>query len=151
MIAKKLILLLLVASVASLSGFVVHVFTVEWLPVWISTQMQGLEMKPSWDVRYVAAITSVEMGVGALGLYYFGRQKFIQMGLFKSVLLFSVLLLALNGRLIRQPLMDFVIGNPWHVAIVQNAFNWLSWILMGFIVVYGYEMVVKFTDKEMLN
>jgi hypothetical protein len=42
--------------------------------------------------------------------------------------------------------MDFVIGNPWHVAIVQNTFIWLSWILMGFVVVYGYEMVVKLTD-----
>lgn len=125
-----------------------HVFTVEWLPEWISTQMQGLEVKPSWDVRYVAAITSIEMGLGALGLYYFGRHRFIQMGRFKSVLLFSALLLALNGRLIRQPLMDFVIGNPWHVAMVQNAFNWLSWILMAFIVVYGYELVISFTDKK---
>lgn len=138
----------MVALLASFSGFAVHVFTVEWLPDWISTQMQGLEVKPSWDVRYVAAVTSVEIGLGALGLYYFGRQKFIQIGCFKSALLFSVLLLALNGRLLRQPLMDFVIGNPWHVAIVQNAFNWFSWILMSFIVVYGYELVVGLTDKK---
>ncbi|MCX7545791.1 hypothetical protein [Marinicella gelatinilytica] len=147
----KIILLLVVAILAAFSGFVVHVFTVEWLPQWISTQMQGLEVKPSWDVRYVAAITSIEMGLGAVGLYYFGRYKFIQIGRFKSALLFSVLLLALNGRLIRQPLMDFVIGNPWHVALVQNAFNWLSWILMAFIVIYGYEYVVTLTDKKPLK
>ncbi|KAA3652259.1 MAG: hypothetical protein DWP95_00140, partial [Proteobacteria bacterium] len=100
---------------------------------------------------YVAAMTSIEMGLGAVGLYYFGRQKFLQIGRFKSALMFSVLLLALNGRLIRQPLMDFVIGNPWHVALVQNAFNWLSWILMAFIVVYGYEYVVTLTDKKPLK
>lgn len=144
----KFMLLLIIAILASFSGFVVHVFTVEWLPEWISTQMQGLEVKPSWDVRYVAAITSIEMGLGALGLYYFGRHRFIQMGRLKSALLFSALFLALNGRLIRQPLMDVVIGNPWHVAIVQNAFIWLSWILMAFIVVYGYEMVKALTDKK---
>jgi len=144
----KIILLLIIALLASFSGFVVHVFTVEWLPEWVSTQMQGLEVKPSWDVRYVAALTSIEIGLGALGLYLLGRQKFIQIGRFKSALLFSVLLLALNGRLIRQPLMDFVIGNSWHVAIVQNAFNWLSWILIVFIVVYGYELVVRLTDKK---
>lgn len=141
-------MLTMVALFASFSGFLVHVFTVEWLPEWISTQMQGLEVKPSWEVRYVAAVTSVEIGLGALGLYYFGRQKFVQIGRFKSAVIFSVLLLALNGRLIRQPLMDFVIGNPWHVAIVQNAFNWFSWILMAFIVVYGYEFVVTLTDKK---
>jgi hypothetical protein len=84
----KIILLLVVATLAAFSGFVVHVFTVEWLPEWISTQMQGLEVKPSWDVRYVAAVTSVEMGLGVLGLYFLGRQKFIQIGRFKSALLF---------------------------------------------------------------
>lgn len=141
-------MLTMVALLASFSGFLEHVFTVEWLPEWISTQMQGLEVKPSWEVRYVAAVTSVEIGLGALGLYYFGRQKFVQIGRFKSAVIFSVLLLALNGRLIRQPLMDFVISNPWHVAIVQNTFNWLVWILMGFIVVYGYEIVVTLTDKK---
>ncbi|KAA3641886.1 MAG: hypothetical protein DWP95_05900 [Proteobacteria bacterium] len=88
----KIILLLIIALIASFSGFVVHVFTVEWLPQWISTQMQGLEVKPSWDVRYVAAMTSIEMGLGAVGLYYFGRQKFLQIGRFKSALMFSVLL-----------------------------------------------------------
>ena len=144
----KIILILVIAALASFSGFLVHVFTVEWVPEWISTQMQGLEVKPSWDVRYVAAITSVEMGVGALGLYYFGRHRFIQMGRLKSVLLFSALLLALNGLLIRQPLMDVVIGNPWHVAVVQNAFIWLSWILLAFIVVYGYELVARLTSAK---
>ncbi len=147
----KIILLLVVACLASLSGFVVHVLTVEWLPLWISGQMQGFEVKPSWDVRYVAALTSIEYGLGALGLYYLCRQKFIQMGRFKSSLVFSVLLLALNGLFLRQPLMDFVIGNPWHVALVQNAFKWLVWVLMAFIIVYGYELVVKYINKQTLK
>jgi len=137
----KLFLLLVLAIIASLTGFVLHVFTVEWLPGWIGQQMQGIELQTSWAVRYVAGITSVEYGVATIVLYYLVRDKLLKYGKFKAAVLLSVLLLSLHSMLLRQPLMDYVIGNPIHVVLVQNGSKWLSFILMSFIVVYGFELI----------
>lgn len=139
----KLFLLLVLAIVASLTGFVVHVFTVEWLPGWIGQQMQGIELQSSWAVRYVAGITSIEYGIATIVLYYLAREKLMKYGKFKASCFFSMLLLSLHSLLFRQPLMDYMIGNPIHVVLLQNGFKWLSWIFMSFIVVYGYELICK--------
>ncbi|MCF6318337.1 MAG: hypothetical protein L3J83_03515 [Proteobacteria bacterium] len=139
----KYILLLILAIIASATAFVIHVATVEWLPGWISEQMQGTEVKASWAVRYVAGITSIEYGIATIVLYYLARDKLMKFGKLKAAVFLSILLLALSAMLIRQPLMDYLVGNPFHVAIVQNVFKWLSLILMSFITVYGYEFIFR--------
>lgn len=131
------------AALASSCGFVVHVFSAEWLQQWISQIMQGRVMSSSWDVRYIAMFTSLEYGISAMVLYWLIRDKIIQYGKFKAFLILSLLLTALHGALIRQPLMDFIIGNPIEVALLQNAFKWLVWILMSLVVVYGSERVMR--------
>lgn len=144
---KTIFSFFLLALFASLTGFVVHLITVEWLPSWLASQMQGITLKPSWAVRYVAAMTSVEYGVAAIVLYYLTRNKLIQFGKFKASIYLSLLLLALNAMLIRQPLMDFLIGNPINVVVIQNIFKWLSWVFLAFIIVYGYELIEKYQNK----
>lgn len=139
----KILLIIVIAAIASVSSFIIHVATVEWLPAWIGTQMTGVSIQPSWDVRYVAGITSIEYGLAACALYYFSRSKFVALGAFKASLLFAVLLAAIHGAFIRQPLMDYIIGNPFHVVLVQNGFKWLVWLLMSFFVVYGVEFIVE--------
>jgi len=137
----KLLLMFMVVAIASSSSSVVHVISVEWLPDWIGSQMQGITTQSSWSVRYVAGITSIEYGFAAVALYYLARDKLINYGLFKASLIFSVLLTAIHGAFIRQPFMDYVIGNPIHVVLVQNGFKWLVWLLMSFVIIYGYELI----------
>ena len=146
-ILMTIVLILILAILASLGGFVVHVITIEWLPQWIGAQMQGITIQPSWDVRYLAAVTSIEYGLAAIGLYYLGRQKLLSFGKLKSALIFSILLMAISGVFIRQPLMDIAIGNPLHVSLLQNAFKWLPWIIMAFVVVFGFELIQKTISK----
>ncbi len=138
----KFLLIIIIAAIASASSFVIHVSTVEWLPTWVGTQMHGIIIQPSWDVRYIAGVTSIEYGIAACSLYYLSRDKLIKLGVFRASLIFSVLLAAIHGAFIRQPLMDYVVGNPLHVVLVQNGFKWLLWLLMSFIVVYGMECIV---------
>nr|MBF4265025.1 hypothetical protein [Vibrio anguillarum] len=88
-------------------------------------------------------LTSLEYGISAIVLYWLIRDKIIKYGQFKAFIILSLLLTALHGALIRQPLMDFVVGNPIEVALVQNAFKWLVWVLMSLVTVYGFERVVK--------
>ena len=144
----KLFLLFILVIAASLTGFVVHVFTVEWLPGWIGAQMQGIQLKPSCAVRYMAGLTSVEYGVAAIIIYALMRDKLHKYEKFKSAVFFSALLLAVNGTLIRQPLMDYLIGNPLLVVVVQNGFKWLPMVLMSFIIIYGYEYIIKKYSKN---
>lgn len=141
----KYFLIFIVTVVASASSFIIHVATVEWLPSWVSGQMQGLSVQPSWDIRYIAGVTSLEYGVAAIALYYLARDKLIGLGKFKAALVFAVLLMAIHGAFLRQPFMDYVVGNPIHVVLVQNLFKWLVWLLMSFFVVFGFEFVTKVT------
>ncbi len=105
--------------------------------------MQDVSIQPSWNIRYIAGVTSLEYGIAAIVLYYLARDKLIVFGKLKAALLFSVLLMALHGAFLRQPFMDYMVGNPIHVVLVQNLFEWLVWLLMSFFVVFGYELVTK--------
>lgn len=144
---KKIILYTLLAAIASCSAFVIHVFTVEWLPGWISAQMSDKNITPSWNVRYVAALTSIEYGIGAVLLYLAARQTLTKYRIFYRALFLSACLAMVSGAFLRQPLMDIVVGNPFHVAIVQNFFKLLVWVLLGFVVVYGVEAINRILKK----
>jgi len=138
-----IILILIIAIFASVSGFVIHVVTVEKVATWVSSQMQHSSVDSSWDVRYVAMVTSIEYGLAACVLYFLLRKKLAKFSKFVSSLIFAILLAAINGAFIRQPLMDFIIGNPIQVVLVQDGLRWLVWLLMSFIIVYGVEFVFK--------
>lgn len=141
--AKKLIICFVIAALASASAFVVHVITIEWLPNWIGSQMVGKQVSPSWDVRYVAMITSIEYGIACLFLYHLLREKIIIKGKCIAILILFALLTALHGALLRQPTMDFIVGNPLQVVVVQNGFKYLVWLLMSFVTVLAYEQFIK--------
>jgi hypothetical protein len=44
--------------------------------------------------------------------------------------------------------MDYVVGNPLHVVLVQNGFKWLVWLLMSFLVVFGFELAIKISGAN---
>lgn len=144
----KIFLIFIIAVLASASSFIVHVTTVEWLPSWIGNQMQGITVQPSWNIRYIAGITSLEYGLAAIALYYLARDKLLIFGKLKSAILFSILLTAIHGAFFRQPFMDYVVGNPLHVVLVQNGFKWMVWLIMSFCVVYGVEWVDKIGFRD---
>ena len=134
---------LAIAALASSLGFIVHVFSAEWVQGWVAQIMQGRSVTPSWDVRYIATLTSLEYGASTIVLYWLIRDKVIKYGKFKAFITLSLLFTALHGALVRQPLMDYIIGNPVEVVLVQNALKWLVWILMSLVVVYGSERLAK--------
>lgn len=144
----KLLLIFIVAAIGSSSSFFVHIISVEWLPSWIGSQMQGVTMHSSWNVRYIAGITSIEYGFAAVTLYFLARDRLITYGRFKASLIFSVLLTAIHGAFIRQPFMDYMVGNPIHVVLVQNGFKWLVWLFMSFVVIFGYELILNKTSAN---
>ncbi|GLQ76108.1 hypothetical protein [Vibrio penaeicida] len=140
----KFILYFFVLVLAAAIGFVVHVIEAEWLRAWISQQMTGKSVMPSWDVRYVAMALAIESSIGVFIVYLLLRQKIGNCSLLIQVGALSGIILAMKSMLIRQPVMDFIIGNPIHVVAAQNLLKWMTPILMSTIIVVGYFLIERF-------
>jgi hypothetical protein len=131
------------ASAAAITGFVIHVATQGWVQSWVASHMQGREVAPSWEVRYVALLTSLEVGVGLVILYALVRTALPAKSSLVRGLLLGVLLLAVMGRLIRQPAMNLVVGNPLVVVAVQDGISWLLWLSMCVVVAVTYDLLAS--------
>lgn len=129
------------AVAAAAIGFFIHVGSQSWVRSWVSAHMQGREVIPSWDVRYVALLTSVETGLGLVVLYALIRPALPGKSSFSRGLLLGILMLAVMGRLFRQPVMNLVIGNPLPVVAVQDGISWVLWTSMAIVVAAVYDVL----------
>ena len=91
-------------------------------------------MVSSWDVRVPAAISAIEIGLGASLTYWLLRSRFPALGWARGGLCLAGLILMIKGSLIRQPLMNSLVGNPVEVVAVQDGMVWLTWAVMGWII-----------------
>lgn len=124
---------------ASATGFVIHLISAEPVASWVARRMAGQSVAPSWDVAIPAALSSIETGIGMTILYALCRSRLRWLGTALSGLIVGLLLLAVMGRLIRQPLMDFIVGNPLDVVLVQNGMGWLTWLATALVTAWCYE------------
>ncbi|KMK51246.1 hypothetical protein RO21_07220 [[Actinobacillus] muris] len=64
----------------------------------------------------------------------------------------AVIELVIMGRLIRQPLMDYAIGNPLYIAILQNMSSWIVWWVMGLATTLVYDFLfAKYIANTMID
>lgn len=138
---------LFAAVAAAATGFVIHVGSQRWVQEWVSARMQGREVTASWDVRYLALASSLEVGIGLVVLYALVRGHLPFKSSAVRGLVLGVLLLAVMGRLVRQPLMNFIIGNPLPVVAVQDGVSWLVWLASCTVVACTYD---RLTAKNAL-
>ncbi|HWI83667.1 hypothetical protein [Ramlibacter sp.] len=127
------------AFTAAVIGFLIHVGSQEWVRSWVSAHMQGRAVIPSWDVRCVALLTSLETGIGLVVLYALIRPALPRRSSLLRGVVLGVLLLAVMGRLFRQPAMNLVIGNPLPVVAVQDGISWVLWTGMSVVVAAVYD------------
>lgn len=130
------------AFAAAVVGFSIHVGSQGWVRSWVSAHMQGREVIPSWDVRYLALLTSFETGVGLVIVYALVRPALPGKSSLVRGLLLGVLMLAVMGRLFRQPAMDLAIGNPLGVVAVQDGISWVLWLTVSVVVATIYDSLV---------
>lgn len=135
--------LFLPAAAAASAGFVVHVATQPLVQSWVAERMQDRQVTPSWDVRYVALLTSLETGLGVVILYALIRDRLPITSVVGRGVLLALLLLAVKGALFRQPLMNLVIGNPALVVLVQDGITWLVWLSVCVVAAVVYEGLTK--------
>ena len=65
-----------------------------------------------------------------------------------SGLLAGGLVLALSGSLIRQPMMNLLIGNPLAVVAVQDGITWLIWLAMGLIAAACLDLLMPLAEPK---
>src|SRR5688572_16282627 len=91
--SRKLVAGLLAAAAAAVTGFVIHVGSQAGVQAWVAERMQGRQVTGSWDVRYLALATSLEVGVGLVILYALVRQAMpVKSSVLRGMLLGVVLL-----------------------------------------------------------
>lgn len=135
-------------AMAATVGFVGHVSSREFVQSWVGSQMAGRQVAPSWDVRYLAWATSLEMGLGLVLLYALVRRVLPARTSVMRGVLMAGLLLAITGRLFRQPLMNLAIGNPGSVVIVQDGITWLLWLAMSVTVATVFDRLAPMPDSS---
>ncbi|MEM9634602.1 MAG: hypothetical protein AAGA50_24950 [Pseudomonadota bacterium] len=138
---NRFVPILAAASLAAAAGFVIHVFTVEWIHEWVAGQMAGKTVQPSWDVRVPAALSSMEMGLALTICYALLKYRFPGLRWWIGGFGLGCLMLAVQGRLLRQPLMNWLVGNPIEVVLVQDGIAWLTWLVMALIVAFVFELM----------
>jgi len=125
----------LAACAASLIGFFTHVFGGRYVTDIVSALMEGKTVVPSWDVRAVAAVTSLETGIGVVLTHVLIRRALPGWGVWKRGVCVAALTLATQGRLFRQGIMDGLIGNPIAVVTLQNGLSWATWLAVSLVAV----------------
>jgi len=130
------------ATAASVVGFSFHVVTMERIQSWISAQMSGKKILASRNVLVPAAVTSLEMGIGLVILYTLVRNHLpFENAILRGVVL-GLLILSVGGKLFRQPLMNWLVGTPIKVVLIQGGITWLNWILMSVTTALIYEALL---------
>ncbi|EYU15846.1 hypothetical protein [Photorhabdus aegyptia] len=142
---KKLIFLiiLIVSILTSCVGFVIHVINSEWVVPYIRNEVSNITIAPSWDVRYLAALTSLETGLGITFLYILIKKSLPTYTPITRGILMWLIELAIMGRLVRQPLMDYAIGNPFAISVLQNSVSWINWFFICLITTCLYDYLIK--------
>lgn len=133
---------LVVSAAAAAAGFSFHVVASEKASHWITKEMQGRSLRTSRNVIFPAAITSLEMGVGLAIFYALVRDHLPFGNPFLRGVTVGLLVLVMTGKLFRQPIMNWIIGNPMKVVLVQDGVTWLSWLLTTTVLAVVYEGLV---------
>ena len=136
---RGLFALALMAVLATVASFGIHLATAAWLPGWLADRMVGVEMLASWDVRYLAGATSIEYVLGSMLMYTLMRRPLLGWRPWARIVVFTLLILSTRGLLMRQPLMDWAIGNPIDVVVIQNGLKALVWIVVASLSAIGVE------------
>lgn len=127
-------------------GFAFHVLAAEVIERQVAAIMAGRQVTPSWDVRIPAALSAIEQGLALALLYLLLRARLPGLGSIRRGVVGGLLALALAGRLIRQPMMDLLIGNPITVVAMQDGLAWITWLAMGVITAICLDRALPVSD-----
>ena len=100
-----------------------------------------------FKVTFFAYLTLLIPASGIAFLYYFtGKDLPFNSRIVKGILL-GIFLLLVKGDLIRQPIMDYLVGNPIIVVFLQHAQVWVYNLAITIVIA----LIVPFKNKSLIN
>jgi hypothetical protein len=151
---RRLLRLLVPTLAASAVAFGLHRVLADLVPGWMAGRMEGVQVRqPPYgpEVAVPAMLTCVEYGAALLAAYALLRRATPRASVFVRALLLAVLCLALQGAVLRMPVMQLVIGNPLLVTLVQHAAIWVPHVAASLALAYTYEAVVDVGVKRSIE
>jgi hypothetical protein len=152
--------IVIAAAIASLVGLSFHIVMLREITPYVNKAMNEVTILKSPYPTYInifAYITVIFPGLGLATIYYFLRPYFTTQSRFLRGVILGTLILLLEGELIRQPIMNILVGNPISVALLQQSQVWLTHymaILVVFLMPetnffdYLREAMIKYFDLE---
>lgn len=125
---KQIIPVLLTGLLAGVLAVVLHIVIGTHVGGAVSVMMRGRHvLMPPYpaNITITAIATAVLPGIGMTILYSLVVDRLPGGKWYLKGLCFSVLILFAKGELVRQPLMDLLIGNPIQVVLLQRLEPWL--------------------------
>lgn len=129
------------AALTSATGFLLHILAVEILEKWLSDQPIGMTYSPA--VTLLAALTSIETGIGMTLLYHLTFPALRPRPPMFRALIVAALLLAVQGRLFRQALMDQIVGGFAWMSLMQDIVPWVIWGTMSLVLICAYDRFMR--------
>lgn len=110
-------------------GFFIHVALGSTVQAVVAENMKGVAiLKPPYGplITSIAGLTALIPALFSLVLYMVIRKQIPGKAPLIKGLFFGALILLLKGQLIRQPLMNYLVGNPLWVVVLQQSEIWLA-------------------------
>jgi hypothetical protein len=123
MTRQTLFRILVVSAVAAIVALTLHILIQQWSQPIISANMVGVEVaRPPYGllITGVAYVTAMVPAIVAAILFYYAGRLLPARTRFGKGLWLGVLILLLKGDLVRQPMMNFLIGNPPTVVVLND-------------------------------
>lgn len=144
----RFFLAILIASLASLS---IHIFFLDWIGSVIASKMQGIVIAHPPYSQFInfMAYATIFIPVSAVSfVYYIGGDKIPCDNRFLKGIILGIFILLIKGALIREPLMNLLVGNPITVVLMQQSQVWISNLSMAVIIAFIINPLKNTKAKE---
>lgn len=114
-------------------GLSTHIYLLKVISPIIAERMQGIVIKkPPYDmvITTIAYVTFVLPTIGTVLVYYFIQNFLPGKSRILKGILFGILILLVKGELFRQPIMNYMVGNPITITLIQQSQVCLSNLIM---------------------
>lgn len=117
--------IIIAGTVAGGLGVLLHVVMGTHVEAWVSKTMLErairVQLPPySMSINILAFMTAILPGIGMAIIFYLIEANLPGKGVFQKGLIFGLICMLMRGTLIRAPLMDLSIGNPFVVVLAQR-------------------------------
>ena len=129
--------ILVASAVASIIALTLHILVQQWSQPIISATMVGVEVaRPPYGglITGVAYVTAIVPAIVAAILFYYGGHLLPARSRVGKGLWLGVLVLLLKGDLVRQPIMNLLIGNPPSVVVLTDLHAIAANLALGLVI-----------------